>query len=236
MSDAEWLACTDPLMMVEFLRGRSSERKLRLFASACCRRIVHLPVDERLLQVIEASERYADGDATMDEVLAAWDATDKAVWAFNGVLSEQIALVAVRQATRDLAARDCVRACQQTLEAFEQERAWLPWERRTVRWWLEMRAGVEGTVGKERRIQSDLLRCIVSNPCRPTPIATAWRTPQVVALARAIDDGRAFERMPSLGEALDEVDCDDGPILEHCRGAGPHAKGCWVIDILLGKG
>jgi hypothetical protein len=67
------------------------------------------------------------------------------------------------------------------------------------------------------------------------PIATAWRTPKVLALAQAIDGERDFEWMPILGEALEEAGCDDGPILDHCRGAEPYAKGCWVIDLLLGE-
>jgi hypothetical protein len=55
-------------------------------------------------------------------------------------------------------------------------------------------------------------------------------------LASAVYTERAFDRLPVLADALEEAGCVDADILSHLRGAGPHALGCWCLDLLLGKG
>jgi hypothetical protein len=62
-----------------------------------------------------------------------------------------------------------------------------------------------------------------------------WLSETVVALATGIDAERAFDRMPILADALEEAGCDNADVLDHCRGPGPHVRGCWVVDLLLGK-
>src|SRR5262249_28372870 len=71
MTDTEWLACTDPKPMLEALRGRASDRKLRLFACACCRTVWEHLADPRGRRAVEVAERLADHPATRDEVSAA---------------------------------------------------------------------------------------------------------------------------------------------------------------------
>ena len=81
-----------------------------------------------------------------------------------------------------------------------------------------------------------MLRCLFGNPFRPVPvIPSAWRTPTVLGMARAIYTERRFEDLPILADALEDAGCTDAALLDHCRGPGPHVRGCWVVDLLLGK-
>ena len=81
--------------------------------------------------------------------------------------------------------------------------------------------------------QCELLRELV--PFRSMTLNPEWRTATVVALARGIYDERAFDRMPILADALQDAGCDSADILGHCRGPGPHVRGCWVVHLVLGK-
>ena len=76
---------------------------------------------------------------------------------------------------------------------------------------------------------------IIGNPFRPITIDPRWLTSNVVDLARVIYDERAFEKMPILADALMDAGCDSEEIINHCRGDGPHVRGCWVVDLILGK-
>jgi hypothetical protein len=84
-------------------------------------------------------------------------------------------------------------------------------------------------------MQCDLLRDIFGNPFRPVNLDHSWLTPKTVGLAQAIYDQRTFDRMPILADALEEVGCADPENLNHCRGSDPHVRGCWVVDLLLGR-
>ena len=84
--------------------------------------------------------------------------------------------------------------------------------------------------------QAVLLRDIFGNPYRPAALDPAWLTADVRALAQGIYDERAFDRMPILADALQDAGCDNDAILTHCRDAAQvHVRGCWVVDLLLGK-
>ncbi|AWM42348.1 hypothetical protein C1280_22800 [Gemmata obscuriglobus] len=81
-----------------------------------------------------------------------------------------------------------------------------------------------------------LVRDIFGNPFRPISLAPEWRTPTAVALALRMYDARNFDAMPILADALQDAGCENGDILNHCRGNQPHVRGCWVVDLILGKG
>jgi hypothetical protein len=69
----------------------------------------------------------------------------------------------------------------------------------------------------------------------PVALDPGWRTEAVVGLATGIYADRAFDRLPVIADALEDAGCADAGVLGHCRGPGPHARGCWVVDLLLGK-
>jgi hypothetical protein len=87
----------------------------------------------------------------------------------------------------------------------------------------------------EGETQAILLRCIFGNPFRPAVFDPAWRTPNVTAVAQAIYEERRFAELPILADALEEAGCTCEEILSHCRSGGEHVKGCWPLDLVLGK-
>jgi hypothetical protein len=66
-------------------------------------------------------------------------------------------------------------------------------------------------------------------------IDPSWLTTTVIALSQGIDNEQAFDRLPILADALQDAGCDNADILDHCRGPWPHVRGCWVVDLVLGK-
>jgi len=87
----------------------------------------------------------------------------------------------------------------------------------------------------EQSNRCDLLRDIFGNPFRPVTPDPRWLTSTVIDLARTIYEERQWERMPILADALMDAGCDSEEVINHCRGPGPHVRGCFVVDLLLGK-
>jgi hypothetical protein len=208
MTEADWLACKDPEALLAFLGGRAGERKLRLFTAACCRKIWPLLTDERSRRAVETTERYADGLATGEEMDAA-DAESDAVVGKQGTSAASAAMWCAAHDRDDYG--PCVAWVVRHLRGqFYNEPALLP------------DAALAG-----------VLRCLF-NPFGPASLDPAWLTADVRALARGIDQGRKFEEMPVLGDALEDAGCTDQGVLEHCR-EGDHARGCWLLDLVLGR-
>ena len=206
MTEQEWLECADPKPMLEFLRGKASDRKLRLFAVACCRRIWHLLVDERSWRAVDEAERFSDKSANHGELKDAHNAACK-VERFGTGFEGRAAVWAT--------SADSMEASLMTVDAV---------------WDIFSSADASESVA-----QAALLRCIFGNPFQPNAIDPSSLTPAVVQMAQAIYDDRVFDRMPALADALHDAGCDNAEILAHCRGPGPHVRGCWVVDMVLGK-
>jgi hypothetical protein len=90
-------------------------------------------------------------------------------------------------------------------------------------------------VRQENRVQCDFIRDIFGNLFRSSPPLRFPEESTVATLTRSIYAERAFGRLPILADALEEAGCTDTEILSHCRNPGPHVRGCWVVDLLLGK-
>ena len=231
MTEAEWLNCTDPEPMLRFLKGRASDRKLRLFAVACCRRNAHF-VESWYRHLADVTERYADGQATGEELTAAREAADDPDWipgrafvsaAFCGPADPIVAATDAADDSAYAAADNTLRASQGSSPDSDPE-VWSPDDENPA--WIAANQA-------ERAVQCALLRDIFGNPFRPIAAAPSQLTPAVIAMG--IYNDRAFERMPELADALEKAGCTERDLLEHCRGPGPHVRGCCVVDLILGK-
>jgi hypothetical protein len=99
-------------------------------------------------------------------------------------------------------------------------------------WWPEVRSRWEGQELPES--WRSLFDDVFGDTFRPVAFEPAWRTDTAVSLARQMYESRDFSLMPILADALQDADCNDGQLLGHCRGPGPHIRGCWAVDLVLG--
>jgi hypothetical protein len=197
MTEHEWLTCTDPHPMLEHLRENASDRKLRLFAVACSRRMWHR-IDAYGRHAVDVAERFADGFATPEELRAAR-------LACQGTGGQAAWYAAASNPA--IAARNAARSAQ---------------------------AGA-GCEADELLGQASLVREVFGNPFRPVSLDPSWLTSGAVKLAGAIYEEQAFARMPDLADELEKAGCADHEILHHFRGPEPHVRGCWALDLVLGK-
>jgi carbon storage regulator CsrA len=230
-TEAEWLACADPRPMLEWLQSRASARKLRLFACACCRGVWEWMTDTRSRSGVEVAERYADGLAGAEELQSANEETGGAwttVWGDGWHIYQS------------------ARAAHCTCSARADRLLLVPEElQNAARNFVPANAGqpaAQQAGSSERERQTSLLRDVFGNPFRPVALDPAWRTADVAALGQAAYEERALpggtlepDRLAVLADALEGAGCADDEVLRHLRGPGPHVRGCWAVDLLLGK-
>lgn len=206
MTEQEWMECTNPKAMLGFLRGKASDRKLRLFAVACCRRVWHLISDSRSKAAVETAEGFADGKVNDAERGQALEVV-AAVRTLSGIAAKWTLLAAA-----STAATMVVDSAGQTASCPPgQEYDPALWE-------------------SEWHGQCELLRHIIGNPFRPYPAPDRWPS-TVVQLATALYNGEDCGF--ALHDALLEAGHPD--LADHFRQEQPHPKGCWVVDLVLGK-
>jgi hypothetical protein len=206
--------------MEGYLREKGTARQLRLFACACCRSIAAHFIDPRSLPAVKVAEQYADGAATDAELVAVWEAADQALRDILDAMDED---GDEHPYSAAVAAHWC--ALQSTSRSDVVYKV-----SHTAYWALRGTDALD-----EDETQAALLEDILGRPASITSADPAWLTGTVVSLAEGIYADRAFDRLPILGDALEDAGCDDADILDHCRSTGPHVRGCWVLDLLLGK-
>jgi hypothetical protein len=238
MTEEDWLSCSDPGPMLEYVRGRTTDRKMRLFACACCRRVWRLIIDARYRRVVEVAERHADGLAGEGERAEARAAGVQAGddWrqgaAGRSSMESWLVLRAYRAASVTLEADIGRSAAACMLEAARAEGI------EELMAQNRQQPGGDEFIRFLKRLMAPYLaplRCVMGNPFRPVRAEPAWLASTVVALARGIYEERAFERMVYLADALMDAGCENEEVLEHCRGPNNHVRGCWVVDAVLGR-
>jgi hypothetical protein len=210
MTEQQWLNCTDPLEMLEFLGKSASSRKLRLYACADCRRKWSwYDRDEISRQCVEAAERYANGAASASELAAANQAMQNRGWFTEAFWTTEADAGSGAWAV----AHHIVESASQSMEGDQ----------------------IAATAKAEELTQIGWIRDIFGNPFRPAIFDPAWRTAAVLAVSQTMYAERRFADMPILADALEEAGCTSAEILDHCRSGQEHARGCWVVDLILKK-
>jgi hypothetical protein len=212
MTEESWLACADPIAMLRHLQAGQNTRKPLLFTCACLARLGSLlPADG--WRWVEVAQRVAEGQSEPEQL-----PDESGETALNDALEAASA-----------AGKGMVRAAFDVFYVGWQGDWWSPevwtWEDADDAAWEA-----------ERRAQADLVRDVFGNPFRPARVDPSWRSRDVRALAQTIYDEGAFDRLGILADALEDAGCTSADVLEHLRGPGPHTRGCWIVDLLLGKG
>jgi hypothetical protein len=225
MTEAEWLACEEPGKLLSFVHEKVTDRKLRLFATACCWRVWALLTDKRSRIAVRKLEEYADdlGNHRLRR-----DAYNIAHPAFRDLGSSSW--------NASVAA-----ACVVVSAAYPL----VPPQLRDPDNVLHNLFGyLEGNLARALdidahgrcQLEANIIRELLGTPFRPVTFDPAWRTSDAVALATGIYEERAFDRMPILADALQDAGCDNDDILNHLRDPhATHVRGCWALDLVLGK-
>jgi hypothetical protein len=227
MTEADWLACTDPIPMLAFLRGKASDRKVRLLMAAACRRILHLLEEPQYLALVGACERVADG--TLSPASLARYRTSCPPVSLSDLFAEERRW---EEDSRDFNSPVLAKRAVWLSGSRDRHRVeeCLPYASRGLR------AG--HSIQEELANQCRLILDIFGNPFRPASLNAAWLAwnhGTVSKLAQSVYEERTFDRLPILADALEEAGCTNPDILQHCRQPGEHVRGCWLVDLLLKK-
>jgi len=207
ISEREWLAILDPLELLDNLVAKHTSRKLRLLAVACCCRVLHLLTDDRSKLAVEAAEKYADQLVSPEDWMTILVEAGATWLAADLKVDERDARHAAAMSLAPLAETHSGAALVIQLTSS----------------------------GVERHEQVMLINCIFGHRYYTREVVPSWLTSNVLALAGQMYESRDFSIMPILADALQDAGCAEPEVLNHCRQFGGHVKGCWVVDLLLGK-
>jgi hypothetical protein len=222
MTESEWLTCTDPDRMLVFIQGKSSERKLRLFTIGCCRFVWEQITDEGWREAIHKAECYADGLLAKEEFdqLASPLFSQFHDRGYDGMRASEGGIPVELQAW-------AISICT----VFKARQHLVTWR------WATRLLGPHQTV-----LFRDIFGPLHFRPVTISPTVLAWNDGLVIRLAQTAYEERHLPsgtldngRLAVLADALEEAGCTDAEILGHLRGPEPHVRGCWPIDLCLGK-
>lgn len=215
MTEAEWLAGSTPEELLDIVEGlgEDSIRKDRLLLAGCCRRVVSLMTHPHSRRAVEMVELAADESVSEEEC---------------GKALERARQLVGRRRIPKTAAFSAARAAACGIESLREAAC-------AAATAAGRASASPGGFQQEQQAQVALIRDIYGNPFRPVAADPSWRTSTVDSLARQMYESRDFSPMPILADALQDAGCENPDVLDHCRGPGPHARGCWVVDLLLGK-
>jgi hypothetical protein len=240
MTENEWLAHDDPVPMLEFVASRAGDRKLRLFLCACCARVLEssarrggtTPASHRawgmrtLWSALRTVERFAEGSCGTKDLESARRSAEGAEYVPASIdyggetgLDGEARAVGAAAAPR-LTPEGVVDACRQALATLHYHGG----------------GGTPEPLAEHRRDMASWLRDVVGNPFRPAAVDPAWLSlggGNVVRVAESICGGGSFDELRFLADALEDAGCADADLLGHCRGPGPHVRGCWVLDLFI---
>jgi hypothetical protein len=244
MTEAEWLHATEPGPMLAYLGSKASNRKLRLLACGCCRRIWSLLTDRPSRTAVDVAEAYADQQteyASLENAAAELSLIQDQCYGTFGYLVQEVlhglpneeGVESVLSALMDhdewSTAAVLASYCGAVSPALAPEIAL------TASVLSKPRQQWDEQFTSESAAQCCLVRDIFGNPFRPVVVDPSWLNSTVVALARGLYEKRAFDLLPVLADALQEADCDNADILTHLRATSIHTLGCWALDLVLGK-
>jgi hypothetical protein len=222
MTEKQWLLATSMHDVHIYYLARKQFRKWRLFGCGCARRILHV-LNDRIYDVaVETVELFADGDVRWEVVKDA----RKVIFAARRKLAKSGAPFEIDSAIDVLSA----------LTSKEPNHTILTSSNAACVFGTLSQPEFDAGYAEEERKQLPIARDIFGNPFRPVTFDPAWLTGTAVALAKTMYDARDFAAMPILADALEEAGCDVPDVLSHCRDPkGVHVRGCWVVDLVLGK-
>lgn len=242
MTEAEWLACENPEQMIRHLDPVRDARRLILFHLSCCEHWSAFITHEASLQALHLMGQYVDRPASIAE----WDDL------LSLAQAASLSMVSREDASVAQVARESAIHAVMGMAIASHPSSDLEWAR-DYHWAAVGDLAQSVTLSKMNpeilyeavrvpapdievtSYQVRILREIFGNPFRPVALDPRWLTSTVRFLAQSIYEDRAFDRLPILADALMDDGCDEPDILHHCRGPGPHVRGCWVVDAILGK-
>jgi hypothetical protein len=205
---------------MELLEGQLAagqiDRKWRLFLCACARRAVQASGTVGAESLLAIPERFADGEVDAELLSHARDRLQARLPSHGHPI--------------ELADHAIAAACGTTYPSRTTQLFSATCQN------LDCAAYAAGDEDLGWTAQAAVMKDIFGNPFRPVGFDPGWRTSTAVALAKGMYESRDFSPMPILADALQDAGCDSDDILNHCRDAtAAHIRGCWVVDLVLGK-